>query len=141
MNMMTIRTVFLCLLVCLLACNEENTKQETTTKTDNVAATPASDEIIESGQSLFLQRCASCHAVNMDVTGPKLKGVAKRWKNKTTLYAFIRNSQEVINTQKDPYAVALFTRYNKIQMPPFASISDEEIGNVLAYIKNAEASK
>ena len=141
MNTMTIRMVFFCLLIVLVACNEENTKQNTTTKTDNVAATPASDEIIESGQSLFLQRCASCHAVNMNVTGPALKGVANRWKNKTTLYAFIRNSQGVITTQKDPYAVALFNKWNKIQMPPFPSFTDDEIGNILAYIKHAEEGK
>ncbi len=52
----------------------------------------------QDGKALFAQNCASCHAVNKDLTGPALKGVEDRWPDKKLLYKWIRNNQEVIKS-------------------------------------------
>ncbi|MEP7257850.1 MAG: c-type cytochrome, partial [Flavitalea sp.] len=47
----------------------------------------------QDGGSLFQQNCASCHAVNKDLTGPRLSGVEGRgpWSDRKQLYAWIHN--------------------------------------------------
>jgi len=137
MKMTMMKTVYFALMLCLLSCGTNNDQQSGTTKASS-NTTMSQDELIETGQSLFLQKCSSCHAVNMTLTGPALKGVEKRWHSKDNLYAFIRNSQEVI--AKDAYAKDLFESNHKVQMPPFADLKDNDILAILAYIKNASIS-
>ena len=138
MYTMKLKTVCFGIWIFLMACNQENAKQDVGTKQEIATTAPATAEMIETGQSLFLQQCVSCHAVNMNLTGPALKGVEKRWNNKTKLFAFIRNSQAVI--AKDNYARDLFLDHNKVQMPPFPNLKDEDLQAILMYIKNASIS-
>jgi mono/diheme cytochrome c family protein len=95
------------------------------------ATLPAKDDP-NKGQVIFLSRCASCHKVNQDMTGPALAGAETSWPDKKKLYAFIRNSQEVI--QYDPYARTLWLEYNQTIMPPWPDLSDEDIRAILDYI-------
>src|SRR5690606_29174911 len=39
----------------------------------------------------------------------------------------------------DPTAVALFDEYNKLLMPAFTQFSDDQIKNIIAYVKDEEA--
>ncbi len=133
-----IRTVSIGLIILLAACGEASEKPSAD-KTDNGSKVKVdTSELAETGQSIFLQQCASCHAVNMNLSGPALKGVEKRWKSKEKLAAFIHNSQAVISSN-DAYAQDLFEHWHKVQMPPFPSIKEEEITAILAYIKHAES--
>lgn len=88
----------------------------------------------QDGKALFAQNCASCHAVNKDLTGPALKGVEDRWPDKKLLYKWIRNNQEVIKSGY-PYAVNLYNAWNKTQMNLFTSLTDAEIDAILKYIR------
>jgi len=125
------------LMILLLACGTENDQPKSSSKV-TVNETFNQDELIETGQSLFLQKCSNCHAVNMNLTGPALKGVEKRWHNKEDLYAFIKNAPQVILI--DAYAKELFEINHKIQMPPFSDLKDNDILAILAYVKNASIS-
>jgi cytochrome c2 len=89
----------------------------------------------DEGKVLFKQYCAQCHNKNMKdkLTGPALGGVEERWESQELLYAWIRNSQEVI-ASGDPYAVALYNEYNKSVMNPFVFLTDDEIASMLLYI-------
>lgn len=87
----------------------------------------------ESGKKLFYSKCASCHMVNKDLTGPALKGVEERWPDKKKLYAFIRNSEEVIRSDK--YARELWLEWNQTAMLPHPDLTDEDINAILGYIK------
>ena len=102
----------------------------TTAGADNI---PTSEAAINAGAGLFQGNCTVCHAINEVVIGPALKNVHQQhelpW-----LINFIRNSQEVIQSG-DEYAVNLYNEYNKTLMPAF-DYSDEEITNILAYIKS-----
>nr|WP_317126706.1 c-type cytochrome [Chitinophaga lutea] len=85
------------------------------------------------GKTLFQQKCASCHNVHKQLTGPALAGVEDRWPDKKLLHQWIRNSASVLATG-DKYANDLFNQYNKLSMTPFPELKDEDIDNILAYV-------
>ncbi len=88
----------------------------------------------QSGQALFSQNCASCHAPYKDLTGPALAGVEERWGDKAKLHAWIHNNQAFLKTG-DKYANDLYIKWNKTPMNLFPNLKDEEIDAILAYIK------
>lgn len=89
----------------------------------------------DEGKELFSINCASCHALNLDLTGPALAGVETRWPDKQKLYAYIRNSQAVI--AEDKYAKDLYEKWNKTLMTPFPNLTDQQIDLIMGYIKTA----
>lgn len=91
------------------------------------------------GKTLFQQNCASCHNVHKKVTGPALKDVESRWSDKKLLHQWIRNSAAVLGSG-DAYANNLYNEYGKQAMPAFASFSDADIDDILAFIA-AEGAK
>lgn len=94
---------------------------------------PTTEDAIAAGKSLFSNNCKQCHAIDKVVVGPALANVYER-RPVDWIHAFVKNSQAVIQGG-DEYAVNLYNKFNKTQMPSFA-FSDEEINNILAYIKN-----
>lgn len=88
------------------------------------------------GKELFQMNCAACHSVHKDLTGPALGGVEKRITDSKLLYDFIRNSEAVIAAGNE-YFKSLKGKYNNMPMTPYTHLSDEEIGAILGYIKEA----
>ena len=92
-------------------------------------ATPPTEE----GKTIFTTRCAACHNVNKVLTGPALAGVDERrpidW-----IVKFVQSSQTVVKSG-DPYAVALYNKFNKIQMPDHPDLSEDNIKSIVEYIK------
>jgi mono/diheme cytochrome c family protein len=91
----------------------------------------------EQGKTIFTARCASCHAVNKQLTGPALAGVDQRhtidW-----IVNFVHSSQTLVKSG-DPQAVALFETFNKIPMPDHPDLTAEDIKGIVSYI-TSEAS-
>lgn len=91
---------------------------------------------VEEGKTIFAARCASCHNVNKLLTGPALAGVHERhsidW-----IISFVKSSQTLVKSG-DKEAVALFEKFNKIPMPDHQDLTDENIKNVVEYIKSEE---
>ena len=92
---------------------------------------------IAAGDALFKGNCTQCHAIGEQVVGPALSGITKR-RPISWLIPWIKNSTKVVSSGDD-YAVTLYNKYNKQQMPSFA-LSDKEITSIFAYI-TAEESK
>ena len=90
---------------------------------------------IAAGDALFKGNCAQCHAVNEQVVGPALGGISKR-RPISWIIPWIKNSSKVV-ASGDEYAVALYNKFNKQQMPSFA-LSDKEITSIVAYITSEE---
>lgn len=90
---------------------------------------------ISAGQSIFDANCKTCHRVHQKLVGPALADVYNRAPSIDWIKAFVHNSQAVI-ASGDDYANKLYNEYNKTQMTAFSSLKDEDIMNVLAYIKN-----
>ena len=96
-----------------------------------VALNPAQVAEIAVGDALFKGQCAQCHAVNEVVVGPALAGISQR-RPVSWLIPWIKNSSKVV-ASGDEYAVELYNKYGKQQMPSFA-LSDQEVKSILTYI-------
>lgn len=94
---------------------------------------PKDEAAITKGRQLFQQHCSQCHMIQYELIGPALASIGNK-RPLPWLHRFIRNSQEVIRGG-DAYAGGLYGRYNNIIMPPFEFLSDREINQMLAYIK------
>lgn len=66
--------------------------------------------IAADGEALFKANCASCHKPDKDFTGPALKGARGREPNPDWAYTWVNNVNKMLET--DPYAKALFAKYN-----------------------------
>ncbi len=90
------------------------------------------------GKAIFNTRCGACHAVNKVVVGPALGGVDQR-RSIDWIVGFVHSSQGMIR-KGDKDAAALFEKFNKVTMPDHPDLTEEDIKNVVAYIKS-ESSK
>jgi cytochrome c551/c552 len=90
---------------------------------------------IEDGKTIFMTRCAACHNVNKQLTGPALAGVDQRhsidW-----IINFVHSSQKLV-TGGDKAAVELFQRFNGVTMPDHPDLTEENIKSIVDYVKSA----
>lgn len=96
----------------------------------NVKADPPEME----GKTLFMARCAACHAVNKTLTGPPLSGIEER-RSLDWITSFVQSSQSMIK-KGDPDAVAVFEKFNKVPMPDHPDLTPDKVKSILAYIKS-----
>jgi hypothetical protein len=95
--------------------------------------------IAQNGEQLFKQNCASCHAIDKDITGPGLGGVLNRgpWaEDKKNLYQWIHNPPGFM--AKDPYTQGLKAKYG-VMMPGFPQLKENEIDAIVGYVMNPPA--
>ena len=89
--------------------------------------------IAADGQALFKANCASCHKIDKDFTGPALKGWKDRVPTGDWIYKWIANSGELRETE--PYAKALFAKWNKTQMTAFGSgLKKDDVDAIMKYV-------
>lgn len=93
----------------------------------------------QDGKALFNAKCASCHNIFKNTTGPALMGFEERgpWADRNKLYEWVKNPAAFM--AKDAYTKGLFDQY-KSMMTGFADLSHENIDAIATYI-NTEASK
>ena len=99
------------------------------TVTNSLFAYPPTEE----GKSIFMSRCAACHNVNKNMTGPALSGIDLR-RSIDWIISFVQSSQSMVK-KGDTTAVALFEKFKRIQMPDHADLTNENIKSIVAYIK------
>lgn len=101
---------------------------------DSVLDFPMDNERILKGKQLFQDHCQICHEFCSSEQGPALSSVTDR-RPLTWLTSFIKNPQRMID-EGDSYAQHLHSNYNLV-MPPFDFLEDEDIIDILAYIRDA----
>jgi cytochrome c551/c552 len=91
----------------------------------------------QDGAAIFQANCASCHAINKDLTGPRLAGIESRgpWSDRKNLVAWIHNPAKFMQT--DPYTQALKQQYGGVMMTAFPQLSEKEIDAIITYINKA----
>ncbi len=92
----------------------------------------------QDGAVLFRSNCASCHALNKDLTGPALAGFQERgpWADRKQLQAWVHNP--VAFMAKDPYTQGLKAKYGSV-MQAFPNLEDKEIDAIADYLVKAAA--
>lgn len=90
------------------------------------------------GEQVFQASCFACHGIGeAQRVGPDLAGVNDR-RSRQWLQQFIRSPKAVFDSG-DADAIALFENFNGIVMPD-STISDQQITDVLAYIRSRTSS-
>lgn len=110
--------------------------------TESTATIPETQSTILSGtaakgKTLFMSKCASCHAIFKNMTGPGINGFLERgpWVNRKNVYEWIRNPTAFM--EKNEYARELKKVYNSM-MTGFPDLTNEEIDAICEYIRQAE---
>ena len=91
----------------------------------------------KTGMDLFKADCTACHAIDRKVIGPALADVWDKWDTEENLIAWVKNSQAVIKSGH-AHANKIYEEYNKMPMPAFPTLSDEQVKDVFLYMKAAE---
>ena len=79
--------------------------------------------------------CKACHTIGSGkLVGPDLKGVTERH-DEAWLIKFIHNSQALIDAG-DPAAIKVWEENSKIPMPPNPQLNENQIKDIILYIKN-----
>lgn len=85
---------------------------------------------IETGRQLFQTNCASCHAVNMRLTGPPVAGADKKV-SRDLYYDFIRNPAKT--AMKSSYYSHLIAEYEGVMMTGFPGLSNKDIDCIIEF--------
>ena len=97
-----------------------------------VVRAPAPPPPQSTGEALFRSNCEVCHSIGKeDGLGPGLQGVTKV-REKAWLTRWLKTPDKLL-AEKDPIAVDLYNRYNKIVMPNL-KLSDSDVEALIDYM-------
>jgi len=87
------------------------------------------------GEGIFKAKCASCHNMTKDVTGPALMGIldGTRAPSKGWLKLWIKDNA-ALRASGDAYANKIFDAWGGKSMTGFAYFSEKELDDVVEYI-------
>lgn len=89
----------------------------------------------QDGKTLFKSKCASCHSVDKDLTGPALKGMLDRvGGDKDLLFAWIRNNKKVL-ASGNKYYNDLYKKWNQASMNLYPELTDADLEAILEYVE------
>ncbi|MFC0774356.1 c-type cytochrome [Terrimonas alba] len=94
----------------------------------------------QDGKTLFMSKCASCHNVFKDGTGPALGGLEDRhkWADHKELLAWINNPGGYM--AKDDYTQGLKAKFGSL-MTGFPDVKLEDVTAIVSYINGEVAKK
>jgi cytochrome c551/c552 len=93
----------------------------------------------QDGKALFLANCAACHALDVDLTGPKLGGVLDREPyngDMKKILNWVHNTNKLVET--DPYYKNLRARFNGAVMPTLP-LTDKDFEAIINYVNTPPA--
>ncbi len=88
----------------------------------------------QDGRALFNQKCATCHSITKDMTGPALQNFEERgpWSDRQAVYEWVRNP--FAYREKSPYVQDLIKQFKGVMMTGNADLTDEQIDAIVDYI-------
>lgn len=89
------------------------------------------------GKALFLSKCASCHLLPGNSTGPGLCDFESRgpWSERENVYQWIRNPIEFM--KNDQYTRELKKDFGEAMMQAFPELTNADIDEIINYINSA----
>lgn len=94
-------------------------------------------DVVE-GRTLFKSKCASCHALDHDGTGPALTPKVNELEE-AFLIPWIKNNQALIASGNKQAIEA--AKFSPSEMTAFPTLTDDQIKNIIAYAKVGEPKK
>ena len=101
--------------------------------------TDNSDSVIYDGKIIYQSKCASCHNVLKETTGPALGDVLEKseWRNKASLYDYIRYPAKY---DKYKYIKSSRKKYG-VSHVGFPTLTDKEIDAIFWYVSYSQYKK
>jgi predicted CXXCH cytochrome family protein len=96
------------------------------------AVSTAQAQDAAAGAAIFKQKCTACHGIDKAVVGPALTGIDTKY-DEAFLIKWIKNAPAFI-ASGDPKAVKA-AEYSPAMMSAFPELSDDDIKNIIAYVK------
>ena len=96
------------------------------------AVSTAQAQDAAAGAAIFKQKCTACHGIDKAVVGPALTGIDTKY-DEAFLIKWIKNAPSFI-ASGDPQAVKA-AEYSPAMMSAFPELSDDDIKNIIAYVK------
>lgn len=95
----------------------------------------------QDGKALFMSKCASCHALDKDLTGPALRNVIDKEHyggDFKKISAWVRNVNKLVAS--DPYYVALKAQYGGNVMTQFdeSALPEKDLEAIIKYTSTIE---
>ncbi|MFT5858185.1 MAG: mono/diheme cytochrome c family protein [Flavobacteriaceae bacterium] len=98
----------------------------------------ASESEYIDGEGLFWSKCATCHNIDRNGTGPKLRHVRSKWEEYSTvegsIYQWVRNW--ITAVKNDPYAEEI-ARLKPTASDNFPELSNAQIDAIFNYIDDS----
>ncbi len=91
----------------------------------------------QDGEGLFKAKCATCHNLEKDMTGPKLQGVKQKWADAgeaEMLYEWVKNSKNLIDGGTSQMALAI--KDFDVSKMPAQVVTNEEVDAILDFVDN-----
>ncbi len=91
----------------------------------------------QSGEELFNQRCAQCHQIHADGTGPKLYEAQKRWAadgEAELIIEWVQNNPALRASGKSKRANKIFAEWKGSVMNTFTDLSKEQVKSILDWV-------
>ena len=88
--------------------------------------------IIAAGEASFNKNCSGCHNFRHDDIGPQLGGITTEI-SADWIHNFISDSRKMIES-RDERAMQLFKKYKRAVMPSFATLKDDEVDAIIAFL-------
>jgi mono/diheme cytochrome c family protein len=121
-----------------------NWKYEGRQQNPSYAEAPVRLPQFSRGEELFRTRCASCHNIGapagslaaLRAIGPDLAGVAHT-RDRAWLVRWLREPERML-AEKDPLAMSLFIKYNRLAMPNM-KLQEADVGALISYMEQEDA--
>lgn len=94
-------------------------------------------ELLGQGEALFKAKCATCHQIFKNGTGPMLYGARQRWADageKDLILEWIKNNAALRASGKSKRAATVYKEYAGSQMSLFTDLSDVQVNQILDYV-------
>ena len=92
------------------------------------------------GDALFKAKCATCHQVFKDGTGPKLYEVRKKWEDggakEGSILQWVKDFD--IAVANDPYAGVVKSWNPSQNMNKFPELTDDQINSIFDWVDSGE---
>ena len=88
------------------------------------------------GEALYKAKCASCHQIERNGTGPMLKGARQRWIDAgegDLIVKWVQNNAKLRESGKSKRAATVFKEYGGSVMQIFADITPDQVNQILDF--------
>ena len=93
------------------------------------------------GEGLFKAKCATCHAVFQNGTGPKLFGATQRWEDAgegELIYEWVRHNAKLRASGDSKRASEIFAEYKGSVMTVYADLTNERIASIFEWVNEQD---